>query len=163
MKRLLWTALLCGCFAIPAYAEDTPSPETLRAAQDLAGIMTGDTVQRMSAAMSEQMWPRIESQFATKVDATTIAELKAEFQQALTAYTSDVMKDAPTIYAHYFTAQELRDLIAFYKTPVGAKSLQVLPQISADVAAKMVPRLQVFQTALSGRFDAVMEKHGYKK
>jgi len=36
------------------------------------------------------------------------------------------------LYDKYFTEDELRELVAFYKTPVGQKSLNVLPNLMAD-------------------------------
>jgi hypothetical protein len=38
------------------------------------------------------------------------------------------------IYAKYYTNQELEQLIAFYDTPVGKKTIQILPQLSAESA-----------------------------
>jgi uncharacterized protein len=36
------------------------------------------------------------------------------------------------LYAKYFSEDELRDLISFYKTPTGQKTLSVLPQLFGD-------------------------------
>jgi hypothetical protein len=36
------------------------------------------------------------------------------------------------IYEKHYTAEEIKELIAFYKTPVGKKTIAVLPQITAD-------------------------------
>lgn len=41
----------------------------------------------------------------------------------------------------YYTADELKDLIAFYKTPTGQKSIKLTPQIFADSIQKMSERL----------------------
>jgi hypothetical protein len=124
--------------------------------------MSTDTIQQTSAAMAAQMWPRIETEFAGKVDPATLSEMRGEFEQSLTKFTGEMMQDAPTIYARYFSAQELRDMIAFYKSPAGVKSLQMMPKVMADVSSRMVPRMQVFQHDLITRIQAVMEKHGYK-
>ncbi len=37
------------------------------------------------------------------------------------------------IYAKYFTDQELKELIVFYKSPVGAKNLALTPQLMTEV------------------------------
>jgi hypothetical protein len=163
MKRFIATALLGACLALPAQADQAPSPDTLRAAQELAGIMTGNTITQMSRALTAQIWPNIEGQFKSKVDAATLAELKTVFEEALAHFTTDVMKDAPTVYARNFTAQELRDMIAFYKTPTGKKALAVMPQVMADVSARLAPHVQAFRSDLNARIEAVMTKHGYKK
>jgi len=163
MKRLLGIFLLCGCLTLPARAEDAVSPEALRTAQELAGVMNSDTIQQTSAALAAQMWPRIETEFGGRVDTATLDEMRGEFERSLTKFTSEMMQDTPEIYARYFSAQELRDMIAFYKSPTGVKSLHMMPQVMADVSNRMVPRMQVFQQDLITRIEAVMEKHGYKK
>ncbi len=161
MKWLLGMALICGCLAVPARAQDAGSPEALRAAQELTAIVTGDTIVQMSRSITAQMWPRIEAQFGGKVDAATLAELRIAFEGALSSFTGAVMKDAPAIYAKYFSAAELHDLLAFYRSTVGAKALKTMPQITADITAEMMPRMQPFQATWSHGWT-VMQKHGYK-
>ena len=163
MKRLLAMVLLAGALAAPVRAQDAGSPEALRAAQELAAIMTGDTIGQMSRALTAQIWPSIEGQFKSKVDAATLAELRTVFEETLANFTGQVMKDAPAVYANNFTAQELRDMLAFYKSPTGAKALRVMPKVMTDVSAEMAPHLQAFQSDLNARVEAVMQKHGYKQ
>lgn len=40
------------------------------------------------------------------------------------------------IYDKHFTEQELRDLVAFYKTPTGQKSIQVMPDVFKEAMQK---------------------------
>jgi uncharacterized protein len=162
MKRLLPIVLLCGFLAVPVRAQDAGSSEALRAAQELAAIINGDTISQMDSALTAQLWPRIVSQFGAKVDGATLAELRSEFERALATSTAEKMKDAPAIYAKHFSAQELRDLLAFYKSPTGKKALQIMPTVMADVTTRMMPRMEAFQRDLNTRLEAVMQKHGYK-
>lgn len=54
-------------------------------------------------------------------------ELRAFYVQTM---NPDLLRqDAIQIYSEVFTEQELKDLIAFYKTPTGQKALQKLPEI----------------------------------
>ncbi len=46
------------------------------------------------------------------------------------------------IYSSAFTASELRDLAAFYKTPTGMKSLRVMPELTAEGAQIGAQRIQ---------------------
>ena len=72
MKRLFALALLCSWLALPAArAEDAPSPEALRAAQELTTMVGADTITRLSSTMTAQIWPNIERELAAKVDAAT--------------------------------------------------------------------------------------------
>lgn len=173
MKRLLGFVLLAASLvlagslalslALPARAQDAPSAETLRAAQDLAAIMTGGTVEQMTSALTEQIWPNVERQMGTKVDAGTLLDMRSEVQRLLAKFVNESLKDAPAVYARHFTAAELRELVAFYKTPTGAKTLHELPKVTAESYGLVLPRLGPFQQELSASLQAVMTKHGYKE
>jgi hypothetical protein len=132
------------------------------AARELSAIMTGDTITQMTAAMANQIWPTIEQQLGAKVDAATLAEIRTEFERSLKAFTGEVMKDAPEVYARHFSAQELRDMVAFYKSPSGSKALHEMPKVMADVGSRMAPRMQALQSDLDERMRAILQKHGYK-
>jgi hypothetical protein len=163
MMRFVGTILLAACLMAPAQAQNGASPEALQAAKELAAVMTGDTVTQVSHALTTQIWPTIENRFAPKVDKATLAELRAEFERSVAEFSGETMKDAPAVYAKYFSVQELHDMLAFYRSPTGAKALKVMPQVLADVSIQMQPRMQEFQRALNERVAAVMRKHGYAK
>jgi len=75
-------------------------------------------------------------------------------------YMASVMADAPTIYARHFSAAELRDMMAFYKTPTGQKSLKAMPQVMADVFAMIMPKMQGLQVQVMDAFNAVLRQRG---
>ena len=162
MKRLLGIVLLCGCLTVPAPAQDAGSAEALRAAQELAALVSGDTIAQMSAAMTAQIWPSIANSLAAKVDTATMTELRGEFEHSVAAFAGETMKYSPAVYARNFSAQELREIVAFYRTPTGAKALHVMPKVMGDVMAEMMPHMDGFQRDLNARLEAVMQKHGYK-
>jgi hypothetical protein len=163
MKRLFVLAIVCSWLAVPAArAEDAPSPEALRAAQELSAMVSGDTIAQMSAAMTAQIWPNIEGSLASKIDAATLAELRTEFERSVAAFAGETMKSSPAVYARNFSTQELHEIVAFYRTPTGAKALHVMPKVMGDVMAQMGPRVQAFQQDLNAKMVAILEKHGYK-
>jgi hypothetical protein len=162
MKRLFALWLLCGVLATPARADDAPSPDALRAAQELSDLINVETIAQMSGTMTAQIWPRIEQSLAAKVDAATLAELRAEFERSVASFAAETTKSAPPVYARHFSAMELREILAFYRTPTGAKALHVMPTVMSDVMSQMGPRAQAFQQELNGKIVAILEKHGYK-
>jgi len=162
MTRIIALALLCGCLTMPARADEAPSADTLKAAEELTAIVNADTVAQMSGEMTAQIWPSIENSLSAKVDAATLAELRTEFERSVTAFAGETTKYTPAVYARHFTAPEMREIVAFYRTPTGAKSLHVMPLVMADVMAQMGPRVQTFQTDLNTKIVAIMQKHGYK-
>ncbi len=125
-------------------------------------MVNADTVNQISGAMTAQIWPSIESSLASKVDAATLTELRGEFERSVVAFAGETMKYAPAIYARHFSAPELREIVAFYHTPTGAKALHEMPKVMGDVMGQMGPRIQTFQQDLNTRIVAILEKPGYK-
>ncbi|HXD45401.1 MAG TPA: DUF2059 domain-containing protein [Pseudolabrys sp.] len=162
MKSLLACLLLAFTLAAPARAQ-TPSLDAMAAATELAALMSGDTVGQMSAALTAQIWPNIERQLGPKVDAATLTELRGEFEQSLSSFTTQVMRDSPGVYARHFTADELRAMLAFYKSPVGQKALKTMPSVMTELGQQMAPQMQAFQTDLHNKMEATLKKHGYGK
>jgi hypothetical protein len=58
------------------------------------------------------------------------------------------------VYDKYFTEAEVKDMIAFYKTPTGQKFIKILPQISAEIVPRtkqlMRPAATLLVTELLG-------------
>ena len=163
MKRLVALALVCACLAgSAAGAEDAPAPEALQAAKELSAMVSGDAIAQMSAAMTAQIWPNIENSLSAKVDAATLAELRGEFEHSVATFANETMRHAPGVYARNFTAPELREIVAFYRTPTGTKALHVMPKVMGEVMAEMAPRVQAFQQDLDTKLVAILQKHGYK-
>jgi hypothetical protein len=162
-KLIVAAAVALQCLSSGARAQGTDSPEALAAAQELAGIMSQDTIAQLSQAMIAQIWPKLQGQFGPKVDEATLSEMRTEFQNSLSRFVNEAMKDAPTIYARYFTAQELHDLTGFYQTPTGQKALRTMPKVMADSFGAMLPKMQSFQTDVQSAMLAVLKKHGYQQ
>ncbi len=45
---------------------------------------------------------------------------------------NSIKDDLAKVYAKYFTAEDIKKLEAFYKTPVGKKTLEVMPQLMRE-------------------------------
>lgn len=65
------------------------------------------------------------------------------------------------IYTEAFSEDELRDLVAFYKTPTGKKAITMMPelmqkgaQLGANEAQQHIPRLQQMIEARKAELDA---------
>jgi len=160
--RLIILAIAIMLRAAPmALAQETPSPEALNAARELMSVMSPDMIGQVVQGMTAQVWPNIERELGTRVDQATLTELRGEFEKLLVQFANDSMKNAPAIYAKYFSVQELHQLADFYKTPAGAKALQTMPKVMSDYFATMVPRMADLQKDFQARMQAVLQKHGY--
>lgn len=147
----------------PASAQETPSPEALRAANELASIISTDMMDQMSREISAQMWPRLERELGTRVDEATLSDLRSEFDRLLANFAGEAKKDAPSLYARYFSEQELHDITTFYRTPTGTKALKLMPRITGEyMTSTLLPLTQQFNRKLQESMNDVLRKHGYK-
>lgn len=167
-RLLLLTCAVALCaIALPpakSRAQNAPSADALQAGKELMSVVTGQMVADAITNMTAQVWPSVEASLRTqnpKLDAATLGELRKEYERLLASNYEEIMSDAPAIYARYFSAQEMRDLVAFYRTPLGAKTLRVMPQALADFTGRTLPRLQGLQEKVGLAFLNVLQKRGY--
>ncbi len=140
-----------------------PSAEALQAAKELVTVVTKDTIKELAARVTAQVWPQIEQglQAKQKIAPLQLAELRHEFERIQLEFATKVMEDAPAIYARYFTAAELRELLAFYGTPIGAKALRTMPQITAEALKLVMSRLPQLQADAMDAFTKVLKQRGF--
>ena len=74
---------------------------------------------------------------------------------------SSLMDEAPIIYARYFTVSELREMLAFYHSPIGQKWLRLTPQIGGETMALLTPRIQQVQNQTMEAFAKVLKQRGF--
>jgi len=145
-------------------AEETPSPEALQAASELLSILSGDMTEQLAAMLVNAFWPAIEQRArGQNIDDATLSDLRKEFERVQLGVLAEAMKGAPAIYARHFTASELHDLTAFYRTPTGAKTLVEMPKVTGEFAASLMPHLQDIQQQMGDAFDRTLRAHGYIK
>jgi hypothetical protein len=144
----------------PVRAQD--AAETVQAANELASIVAADALNQISRELTASFWPNLESSLKSKVDDATLSELRADFERRLAQFGAEAMKDAPAVYAKYFTANELRDIAAFYRTPAGAKALQTMPKVMFEYLAGVRPKVQEFQQGVRTSMQEILNRHGYR-
>jgi hypothetical protein len=156
---------VAGWPAGPARAQNAPSNDAIEAARDLLALMSKDMVAQLVGQVTVQMWPSIESRlraYNPNIDDAALAELRKELERIQVDYMMNIAKDGPAIYARHFTAQELREVIAFYSTPTGRKLLQMTPQMTAEVMAMITPHMPDFYGRTIDAFAKVLRSRGYK-
>jgi len=147
----------------PAAAQNAATPESLQAARDLVAVVSKDTMGQLVTQVTAQVWPMLERGLRAKqpdISAAVLADLRKEFERIQLEYMSGLMNDAPSVYARHFSAAELRELLAFYRTPIGVKALHELPQITAEVMGMIMPRLQQVQQQTMGAFTKILHDRG---
>lgn len=87
-------------------------------------------------------------------------ELAPIVAKNLAGREKDITEQMAKIYASDFTEQELKDLVAFYKTPLGQKLLSQEPKSISASMAFMNDWAQRFSEEVNGQFRAEMRKRG---
>ena len=92
-------------------------------------------------------------------------------EQTMKEMMPEVHAVAVDTYARNFTAQDLRELTDFYKTPLGRKVIDRLPKVmvaSLDLAQRQVsqrvtPRMQALQPAIEKELAPLLPRPAQKK
>ena len=147
---ILFTGL---CVAATAFAE---APSKVDAKTDLAmqlmAVTNLDrTMQQMAVQVQAMMEKQFESYGSCPASSAVVHEMSAKIGEKVTGVLkSDAMKvDIASVYAEVFSEDELRETIAFYKSPLGRKLLERMPdlmqksmQISQDRMREVMPEMQ---------------------
>ncbi|MGJ4927821.1 DUF2059 domain-containing protein [Bradyrhizobium sp. HKCCYLS2038] len=133
MKRYFFVALtmLLSAITAPTARAQTASPEALAAAKELIVVMhLNDQIAAMLPNMMKNLKPTIvqgRAEVAIEYDALT-----PRFLQAFQGRMSEFSDAVALVYARNFSAEDLRTMAEFYKTPTGQRALQKLVTVTQE-------------------------------
>ena len=127
---------------LAAQATLTPTPSSLQAAREVLEITNAKSVMR--ATMQASFDAQIEQMPAMEPFRPVMEEWADKYLS-----WDIIAPHLAEVYAQTFTEQELKELIAFYRTPLGRKVAAETPELSrrgavvgAKIAAEHMPELQ---------------------
>jgi hypothetical protein len=160
----------------PAAAPTAPppvnvTPEARAAIKELLDAMnTRDQLSKAFVAIGQTLAPRMADGMNRQIEAYPglSADQKVKVRQAMNGPFEAAVKDASgvvndpklvdetyekmiPIYASHFTTPDIKQIAAFYKSPVGQKALVLVPQSNGEA-------LQLAANVFSPRINAIMEK-----
>jgi hypothetical protein len=142
-----------------APAKPPASPAALAAAKEIL-------VMKNAATMYAQAVPSIVEQTKTNLMQSNLNyqkdlnEVAVVVAQGLAGREKEIGEGMAKVYADMFTEQELKDLVTFYKTPLGQKLLATEPQAVQSSIAFMRQWGQAFSQVVAAQFRAEMHKRG---
>jgi hypothetical protein len=122
--------------------------------------MSPDIVDQMTAATMEPLFKMVQEKLAGQISSEVLREVQQELQKITSKFTSDLMADMPAVYARNFSAAELREIVAFYRTPTGVKTLRVMPKLMGEMSIMMLPRLAGLESELETLIEQALRRHG---
>jgi hypothetical protein len=171
MKRLLRIlsaaslALGLALTGFPAGAQQQPpplkdaSPAAIAAAKEIlamksASAMYANAVPNIVQQTKDQL---LQSNLNYQKDLNEVAMIVA---QKLAGREKEIGDGMAKVYANEFTEQELKDLVTFYKSPLGQKLLAAEPRAIQFSMSYMREWAQQFGEIANGEFRAEMRKRG---
>jgi hypothetical protein len=150
---------------VPAGAQQQPpplkpaSPAAIAAAKEIltmknASAMYANAVPNIVHQTKEAL---LQANLNYQKDLNEVAVIVA---QKLAGREKEIGDGMATVYANEFTEQELKDLLTFYKSPLGQKLLSSEPKAIQSSMSYMNQWAQRFAETVNGEFRAEMRKRG---
>lgn len=168
MKKIvvaLLTSLALSQGALAAEAAPAPVAANVAAVRELLDAMNfrrtwQASMDQMAKSMPALMRQQFEASLSVKKlgDAERkerLAKMEAELPKVVPVLQgvlndpglmTDMENEMVSLYSRHFTADELKQMAAYYRTPVGQKNMQMMPQVLSESMAISqritMPRLQ---------------------
>jgi len=155
-------AALLGLALVAAAAAQAqqPSPAALASARELMELKgVKSLVEPVVSGVIQQTTGTIlqTNPGLTKDLQEVSTQLRNEYQPRVGEMTNEIVQ----LYAQRFSEQELKDAIAFYKSPAGKKMLAEEPRILDATYARLQQWAMQFQGEVMNRVRAEMKKRGH--
>ncbi len=163
----------CLFIALPAYAQDAPTPEKKALIKQLLGLMNAAN---NSEAITNQLMERlpepltglVSNMLREWIQSLELApaerkRMDAEVPESAQRIANRIRADLPKrirfgelaekvgleIYDNHFTEAEVKDMIAFYKTSTAQKFVRLAPQLTTEM-------LQSIQKSMDPELDQLI-------
>jgi hypothetical protein len=148
--------------AAPVQAQTNPPPPTpaaIAAAKELLAMKHADQMyaNAVPGVVERTKTELMQTNINYQKDLNEVAVIVA---QKLGPRVSEVSEGMAKVYASQFTEQELKDLVTFYKSPLGQKLLSSEPKAIEMSMTYMNQWAQGFAELINGEFRAEMRKRG---
>jgi hypothetical protein len=197
IKTMSLAVVLACCLAMasPGRAQNTQNtmtPEKRALINDLLKVIQAERNIQASMTMAIGVMRKSFAELISKTVPNEIGEKTSESDEArkraaeLTSKTMERFQDrlmkeinvselvenvTVPLYDKFYTESELKDLIAFYKTPTGQKSISIQPQLTGEGAARtmdyLMPKMQKITREMSdeleGEIKKILERHDSKQ
>lgn len=184
IKKLTLTIfMLAFVMFASASAQTQTSTEKQAAIKELVFLINGDNkMEDLMNVMTAQMQSAQDEMFKSMLDARSDLtdadkkELEAalvgdkknsyeRFQSKLNAklnYNEMMNELASASFDKFYTLEEIKELTAFYKSPVGQKSIKMMPSIMAEtmqaVQEKLMPKMMIVIKEIEDENKAELEQ-----
>lgn len=149
--------------AAPAVAQQAPPPRStpaaIAAAKEILAIKNASAMYQgaVPGLVEKTKVALIQQNLNYQKELNEVAQVVA---QQLNGRQNEIGEGMAQVYASEFTEQELKDLVTFYKSPLGKKLIDAEPRAIGLSMAFMNSWAQNFSETVMGAFRAEMRKRG---
>jgi hypothetical protein len=93
----------------------------------------------------------------------TLDEIERGIRAESPARLQEMRTELARGYASQFSEQDLKDLIAFYKTPLGKKLIDLEPKAGEDATKRVQAWIEKYAETVSARMRTELKKKGYNE
>ena len=158
--RIATAALMLVVFAAAGHAQQSPTPEAIKVAGEIVTLKGAD---RIFSAIVPGIIEQGKNMFLQQDPALQkdLDEVTAKVRGEFAPRTSEILNQVARTYASRFTVAELKEILAFYKSPVGKKVIEQevgAMEQSMDVAQEWATKLS---DEVLVKLRAEMKKKGH--
>jgi uncharacterized protein len=165
MRLHLWIRVACLALGLLAAGSagaqsPAPSPEAMTAARELIVTMrAAEYFKTIMPALMRNLKPAIvQNRPQIERDYDALVPLLLE---GMDARVNEIIDEVAALYARTFTAEELREVVAFYRGPTGQKFVQRLPLITQESMIIGQRFGQSIGTEIRDRMISELRKRGH--
>ena len=158
--------IVAATTAAAAFAaeEEAPSPEVradIERLMELTGASNPELMEQMGSMIGQQIAQTIGAEEPEAAQRCAEIAVKIAFETVSGMFSDgDFMDAMNTIYAKYFSQEEIRQMIAFYETPVGRKSIEVMPELMSESMQVTMQWLAKVNPVIQERVTAQLREEG---
>jgi len=163
LSHIAFTAVLvCACLGpIAAQAQPQPSATAIAVARD---VIVTKGASSMADPLARGVIESVKNSFVpTNPNLTReLDDVAMALHKELDGKSSEVLDQMARAYAARFTEQELKDLLVFYKTPLGQKFTKEEPAAIEDGLKRAQQWADTFAETVMVRMRSEMQKKGHQ-
>jgi uncharacterized protein len=158
--QMLAAAYVIVCCAGMAAAQPAPSPAAVAMAKEVivlkGAIGLWDTIVPGVVEQAKNTFLQMNPMLSRDLN-----EVSARLRSELAPRQAELVDEVARIYAARFTEPELKDVLAFYKTPVGRKVINEEPKVLDASMTHAQNWANKLSEEVLGKFRAEMKKKGH--
>ncbi len=113
-----------------------------------------DSVANQLVVLTKKKYPDLEEGVAS-----AIHEIARE---ELSVLGPDMVKFTASLFLRYYSEEDLRVTLAFYRTKTGQKIVTIMPQIVEEIGIWVQPRTKEFTARLVAKLEMRLREMGYR-